>query len=143
MITGELNPVRRPLAAVGVVCLRGDDVLLIRRAKPPMQGHWSLPGGRIEWGERVADAALRELKEETDIEAEIVGLIDVVDGIGPASDPNALHYVLIDYAARWLSGEPRAGDDAADARFFAPVELEGLGLWHETLRVIAAARTLP
>jgi 8-oxo-dGTP diphosphatase len=128
---------RRPVAAVGVVCLRGDDVLLIRRGAPPLEGQWSLPGGRIELGEHTADAALRELREETGCIAELVGLIDVVDAIW--SDR---HYVLIDYAARWLSGEPIAGDDARDARFFTPAELTTLELWSETRRIIDAARSL-
>jgi 8-oxo-dGTP diphosphatase len=126
---------RRPVAAAGVVCFRGDDVLLIRRGAPPREGEWSLPGGRIEWGERAADAALRELREETGCEAEIAGLVDVVDGL-----MEERHYVLIDYAARWLSGEPRAGDDAREARFFSPEELTTLVLWSETLRVINSAR---
>ncbi|WP_158915683.1 NUDIX hydrolase [Caulobacter sp. S45] len=129
---------RRPVPAVGVVCLRGREVLLVRRSKPPRQGEWSLPGGRIEWGERTADAALRELVEETGVEAELTGLIDVVDGVfGPDT-----HYVLIDYAARWLSGEPRAGDDAADAAFHSLDALEGLGLWDETRRIILMAAVL-
>jgi 8-oxo-dGTP diphosphatase len=130
--------------------MRGDDVLLIKRGSPPLEGRWSLPGGRIEWGERAIDAALRELKEETSCTAEIVGLIDVVDailtraGVESAAAVEAPwgHYLLVDYAARWIEGEPIAGDDAADARFFAPAELNGLGLWAETLRVITAARAL-
>jgi 8-oxo-dGTP diphosphatase len=135
---------RTPIAAAGVVCLRGDEVLLVRRAQPPMQDAWSLPGGRIEWGERAADAALRELKEETGCSAQIVGLIDVVDAVfsrrtAASAEPWG-HYVLIDYAARWTAGEPNAGDDALDARFFRADELAGLGLWSETLRVIEAAR---
>jgi 8-oxo-dGTP diphosphatase len=137
---------RVPVPAVGVVCLRGYDVLLIRRGTPPMEGRWSLPGGRIEWGERAADAALRELKEETGCEAELIGLIDVVDGVMTrSSEPGEAawaHYVLIDYAARWVSGEPKAGDDAREARFFSPAELETLDLWSETLRIIAAATTI-
>jgi 8-oxo-dGTP diphosphatase len=133
---------RAPIAAVGVVCLRGEDVLLVRRGQPPLEDAWSLPGGRIEWGERAADAALRELNEETGCVAELAGLIDVVDGLMQARGDGVLwgHYVLIDYAARWISGEPRAGDDARDARFFAPDEIAALGLWDETLRIIAAAR---
>ena len=129
-----------PVPAVGVVCLRGDEVLLVRRGRPPRQGEWSLPGGRIESGERAVDAALRELREETGVEAEITGLIDVVDGVFPEA---GRHYVLIDYAARWLSGEPVAGDDAAEARFVALDEIEALVDWPETRRVIrmaAAAR---
>jgi len=136
---------RRPVAAVGCVCLRGADVLLVRRGQPPMEGRWSLPGGRIEWGETAHAAALRELKEETGCDAELIGLIDVVDGlIGPKDESGAPsdHFILIDYAARWRSGEPVAADDAREARFFAPAEIEAIGLWQETLRIIAAARTM-
>lgn len=138
------QPKRSPTPAVGVVCLRGDDVLLVRRGAPPMEDRWSIPGGRIEWGERAADAALRELKEETSCEAELLGLVDVVDAVFTRRGEHEAwgHYVLIDYAARWLSGEPQAGDDARDARFFSPEEVEALGLWDETLRIIAAARRL-
>ena len=125
-----------PAPAVGVVCLRGDSVLLIRRGTPPRQGEWSLPGGRIEPGERAVDAALRELREETGVEAEITGLIDVVDGLFPEA---GRHYVLIDYAARWLSGEPVAGDDAAEARFVTLDEVETLIDWSETRRIIRMA----
>lgn len=137
--------VRQPVAAVGVVCLRDDDVLLIRRGQPPLMDRWSLPGGRIEWGERAADAALRELKEETGCDAELVGLVDVVDAIltrsSSESDAPAWgHYLLVDYAARWTGGAPTAGDDARDARFFSPHEIPSLGLWEETLRVIDEAR---
>ncbi|MGD9816291.1 MAG: NUDIX hydrolase [Hyphomonadaceae bacterium] len=133
---------KAPVAAVGIVCLRGDDVLLVRRGAPPLAGRWSLPGGRIEWGERAATAALRELKEETGCDADLLGLVDVVDGLfHDAPDaPAANHYILIDYAARWRAGEPGAGDDAREARFFSPAEVEGLGLWSETLRILAAAR---
>ena len=139
---------RTPVAAVGCVCFRGAEVLLVRRGAPPMQQRWSIPGGRIEWGETAAEAALRELAEETGCSGELVGLIDVVDAIfrqraepGPAPEPWA-HYVLADYAARWVEGEPIAGDDATEARFFSPEELEGLGLWSETLRVIEAGRAM-
>ena len=131
----------RPIPAVGVVCFRGEDVLLIRRGTPPRQGEWSLPGGRIEPGEPVQAAALRELREETAVEAEIVGLVDVVDAFfnNRAGDLITQHYVLVDYAARWVSGIPIAGDDAAEARFFHQSELSSLNLWDETLRVIDAA----
>lgn len=126
-----------PVPAVGVVCLRGDEVLLIRRGTPPRQGEWSLPGGRIEPGERAVDAALRELREETGVEAEITGLIDVIDGLFPEA---GRHYVLIDYAARWISGEPVAGDDAMEARFVALDQVEAMVSWSETHRVIALAK---
>lgn len=135
---------RRPTIAVGTICFRGADVLLIRRAKPPRRGEWSLPGGRLEWGETLAHAALRELREETGVEARLCGLVDAVDGIFTSRESGTIwaHYALIDFAARWISGEPKAGDDAADAAFFAPEALDRLGLWDETLRVIAKARKL-
>ena len=112
-------------------------MLLIRRGKPPREGEWSLPGGRVEWGETVEAAALRELAEETGVEAQLTGLIAVVDGLFPGADH---HYVLIDYAARWIAGEPRAGDDAVEARFFPLAQVGALGLWSETVRIIDLAR---
>ena len=128
-----------PIPAVGVVCLRGDEVLLIRRGKPPRLGEWSLPGGRIEPGEAAVDAALRELREETGVEADIGGLIDVVDGIFSEA---GLHYVLIDYVATWRSGEPAAGDDAIDAAFHPVTAIDSLIDWVETRRIIRAAVAL-
>ncbi len=100
------------MPCVGVVCWRGDEVLLIRRGRPPRQGHWSIPGGRIEPGESLHAAALRELHEETGVTAEILGLIEVYEIIEPG-----FHYVLIDYAARWTGGAVRAADDADEAVF--------------------------
>jgi 8-oxo-dGTP diphosphatase len=125
---------------VGVVCLRGDEVLLIRRGTPPRLGQWSLPGGRLEWGETLEAAALRELKEETGVDAELTGLLDVVDGVFPARPGGEItrHYVLIDYAARWTGGEPVAGDDAAEARFVSREEALALVDWDETRRMIEA-----
>lgn len=130
-----------PVPAVGVICFRGEEVLLIRRGKAPRLGQWSIPGGRVEPGERVAETALRELREETGVEAELLGLVDVVDGVWPE---HGRHYVLIDYAARWIAGEPVAGDDAAAAEF-VPIEAAFARVdWDETRRVIreAAARFL-
>lgn len=134
---------KTPVPTVGVVCLRGDEVLLIKRGTPPRLGQWSLPGGRMEWGETTTATALRELKEETGVDAELLGLLDVIDGIfpaRPAADGGAgeitRHYVLIDYAARWIAGEPVAGDDAAEARFVSRDEAMALVDWDETRRMI-------
>lgn len=130
-----------PVPAVGVVCLRGADVLLIRRRNPPRQGEWSLPGGRIEWGETATAAALRELAEETGVQARLLGLVDVVDGLFRSRGTDTLwaHYVLVDFAARWIGGEPVAGDDAAEAQFAPVADLARFGLWAETERIIHAA----
>jgi len=88
----------------------------------------------MEMGEGVAQTALRELEEETGVTAELLGLIDVVDYFHDGGQ-----MVLIDYAARWISGEPAAGDDAMEARFFAADEAMALVSWDETRRVIALA----
>ena len=129
-----------PVPAAGVVCFRGDEVLLVRRGTPPRLDEWSLPGGRIEWGEAAADAALRELEEETGVKAELLGLIDVVDGLFAGEDGACeLHYVLVDYATIWRSGEPVGGDDAAEARFWPLDEALAKVAWSETARVIRQA----
>lgn len=132
----------QPVPAVGVVVLRGDEVLLVRRGTAPRLGQWSLPGGRIEWGETAVAAALRELREETGVEAELLGLIEVVDAVftSRTSGDVTRHYVLVDFAARWISGEPIAGDDAAEARFVPASEVAGMVEWDETVRIIEAAR---
>ena len=128
-----------PVPAAGVVCLRGDQVLLIRRGRPPRVGEWSLPGGRIEPGERAADAALRELVEETGVRADLAGLIDVVDGLFPEI---GRHYVLIDYLALWREGEPVAGDDAAEAAFHSLSDIDRLIDWDETRRIIRSGAAM-
>lgn len=125
-----------PVPAVGVVCLRGEEVLLIRRGAPPRLGEWSLPGGRIEPGEGVRAAALRELREETGVEARLIGLIDVVDGFFPDA---GRHYVLIDFVAEWISGEPVAGEDASDAAFVPVHQALEWVTWSETRRIIEQA----
>lgn len=130
------GPPNRPQVAAGAIVWRGDDVLLIKRGKAPRLGQWSIPGGRVEWGETVRDAVLREVMEETGCRVELVALCDVVDSIMEGH-----HMVLVDFTARWLGGDPRAGDDAGDARFVPYAEIEALGLWDETLRVIRLSRT--
>lgn len=116
---------------VGVVCIRGEEVLLIQRGTAPRKGEWSIPGGRIEKGETEAQAALRELTEETAVKASLLTKITALD-----ADFEGYHYRLHDYLARWTSGEPKAGDDADKARFIPLSEIETLDMWPETVRVI-------
>jgi 8-oxo-dGTP diphosphatase len=124
--------------AAGVVCFRGEEVLLIRRATPPRQGEWSLPGGRIERGEAPHAAALRELAEETGVTARLLGLIEIVDTI--MGEPEKL-YLLHDYAAVWTGGEPIPGDDADRAEFMPFEEALDRVSWSETARIIQDAKS--
>lgn len=127
----------RPVIGVGMVVFKGAQVLLVQRARPPRAGQWSLPGGRQEWGETALQAGLRELSEETGVTAEPQGLVDVVDLI---DRPAGLHYTLVDYAAHWTAGTPRAADaESLDARFWPLDALVRLSLWDETVRVIQLA----
>ena len=134
----------RPLVGVGVVVLKGtpgdERVLLIRRGKPPRAGSWSLPGGRQRQGELVRAAAAREVMEEAGLEVEVSRLLDVVDSITrDATGVVAYHYTLVDFLAEWRAGDPVAGDDAAEAVWADPRDLDGYTLWDETLRIIALA----
>lgn len=130
----------RPIVGIGAIVLKGASVLLIRRGKPPRAGGWSLPGGAQKVGEMAAEAALREVREETGIEADVLGLVDVVDSVTRDAEGRIqYHYTLVDFACRWTAGEPVAGGDAAEARWVPIADLDGLGLWSETLRVIHLA----
>ncbi len=127
---------KRPVDAVGIICFRGDDVLLIQRGKAPRKGEWSIPGGRIEPQESEQSAALRELWEETGIKAKLIDKIAVID-----ADFGTHYYRLHDYLALWESGTPRAGDDAIAAKFVSPHMLAKTPLWDKTRQIIAQART--
>jgi 8-oxo-dGTP diphosphatase len=129
----------RPVVGVGTVVWHGDRVLLVRRGRPPRQGHWSLPGGAQELGETVAEAARREVLEETGLEVEIGEVLATVDLIERDGDRVRYHYTLIDFSAEALGPALRPGGDAADARWFTLAEVEQLGLWSETVRIIRLA----
>lgn len=132
-----------PICGVGIVCFKEDHVLLVKRAKPPITWEWSIPGGRQELGETTREAGLRELMEETGIEARLIGLIDVIDTVRHDEAGRVqFHYTLVDYAAEWISGEPLAADDVADARWVRIAEIERRNLWSETVRVIREAERL-
>ena len=126
---------------VGAVVFKGDEILLIRRGKPPFKGQWSIPGGALDHGEKIEDAVRREVLEETGVEIAIGGLIGVFEAL-PAETGSARHVVMVDYWAEWKKGAPVAGDDALDAEF-APIE-EALSRlsWDETRRAVADALKL-
>jgi len=111
--------VRRPVPATIAVVLKDHAVLLVRRANPPDAGYWGFPGGKIDFGEGIEEAALRELFEETGVRAEVQSVFTAVDALDRADDGSLRqHYVLIAVACRWTSGTPHAGDDALEAAWF-------------------------
>lgn len=130
----------RPIVAVGVVVWRDGQVLLARRARPPRQGNWSLPGGAQKVGETVIQAACREVMEETGLTIRVLGMVDVVDSIRRDAEQRVqFHYTLVDVVAAWVSGEAVAASDISDAKWFDAADVPGLGMWSETNRIIARA----
>ena len=133
----------RPIVGIGVIVLKPDAVLLIQRGKPPNLGSWSLPGGAQELGETCEQAARRELEEETGLRIGDLILAACIDSIREDELGRIqYHYTIIDYAARWHSGEPLAGGDAMAARFVAFAELGAYTLTSAAQDVIATARRL-
>lgn len=117
-----------PRCGASAAIFRGEEVLLIERGKGALKGFWSLPGGHIEAGETARAAAVREVAEETGVEAELAGLLDIHEVIlhGPGGALRA-HYLIAVFYGRWLGGEPVAGGDAAAARFCPVEEIEAPG----------------
>jgi ADP-ribose pyrophosphatase YjhB (NUDIX family) len=133
----------RPWVGVGIVVWRGDEILLVRRAKPPRLGEWSIPGGAQSLGETVFEAAIREVREETGVAIRPTGIITVVDSIiRDAEQRPQFHYTLVEVSAEWIAGDAVAADDVDDVRWATPTTAATLIKWDETLRVIAEAARL-
>jgi ADP-ribose pyrophosphatase YjhB (NUDIX family) len=126
-----------PLVGVGAVIIDEDCVLLVKRARPPLQDRWSIPGGVLEVGELVREAAVREVREETGLIVEPGDLLGVYDRVLRNPEQRVqYHYVLIDFLCRRVGGELQAADDAAEVRWFARDELPDLELAEDTQDVI-------
>ncbi|HEX6001188.1 MAG TPA: NUDIX hydrolase [Hyphomicrobiaceae bacterium] len=140
---GDADPIW-PRGAASAAIFRNGDVLLIERGKAgPLKGLWSLPGGRIEPGERMRVAAMREVHEETGVVAELDGLLGVHEVMrhDPAGQLMS-HYLLAVFYGHWVSGEPVAGDDAAAARFVSLDAVAALKTTDGTPEFIRRAWTL-
>ncbi len=123
------RPFVRPIAATIAAVIRDDEVLLVRRANPPDAGKWGFPGGKIEQGETIVDAALRELREETGVMAEALSVFTALDAFD-RDETGGLrhHFILIAVLCRWTSGDPVAADDALEARWIRLAELDSFDL---------------
>lgn len=131
----------RPEIGVSTAVFRNGRVLLAQRAVGSLHGLWSLPGGRLEFGERLQDCALRELDEEVGVQAEIVDFAGMVEVMPRKTGPQ-FHFLVMVFAARWTAGEPRTGPEASDVRWADPVTLDDLPVTDDLHRVVGLAARL-
>lgn len=133
-----------PRVAIGAVVFHSGRVLLVRRSNAPAQGQWAIPGGRIELGERMQEAAEREVLEETGIivrAREPIYAFDIVER--DEGGGIVYHYVIVDLAAEFVSGEPTAGDDGLEARWISKKESLELEINPETRRLLSDRYSFP
>ena len=139
-----MSPRVHPVPAVGAVVVHGGAVLLVRRARAPSRGVWAVPGGRIELGETLAEAAEREVREETGVRVRAGEPIWSFDSVvRDAGGRVAFHYVIVDLLADYVAGEPRAGDDALEARWVRPEDFPGMTVSPPTVGLLERIGFLP
>jgi ADP-ribose pyrophosphatase YjhB (NUDIX family) len=130
----------RPYLAVSAAIIRDGRVLIVRRARPPAYGVFTLPGGGVEAGETLRDAVIREVLEETALAIEPLGLAGYREAIARDADGRVeRHFVILPFAARWLSGEVALNEELAEARWLLPHELDGLKTTEGLADVVRAA----
>jgi ADP-ribose pyrophosphatase YjhB (NUDIX family) len=129
-----------PQVGIGIIVLKGEEVLLIKRAHPPAQNQWSLPGGAQELGETAEAAARRELLEETGLKVGDLTLIAHVDSIHhDAAGRIQYQYTILDFCSRYQSGTPCPASDVLALAWVHPQNLDSYALWPEARRVIGLA----
>jgi len=131
-----------PLVGVGAIIIERDRVVLVKRGHPPLAGEWSIPGGVLEVGETLREAAAREALEETGLTVDVGELLGVYDRVVRDTDERIrYHYVLVDFLCRRTAGEPYGAADAEEARWFTVDEVRELGLAEDTAEVIRLGLT--
>jgi ADP-ribose pyrophosphatase YjhB (NUDIX family) len=133
----------RPYLAVSAAIIRDGKVLIVRRARPPAHGVFTLPGGGVEAGETLHDAVIREVREETGLAIAPIGLAGHREVIARDRDGKVeRHFVILPFAARWVSGEVALNEELAEARWLAPAELAGLTTTEGLAEVVQSALAL-
>jgi 8-oxo-dGTP diphosphatase len=126
-----------PLVGVGAIIIDEGRVLLVKRGHPPLAGEWSIPGGVLEVGETLRQAAVREAREETCLTVQTGDLLGVYDRVlRDKAQRTQYHYVLVDFLCRRVGGEARAAGDADEVRWFTPSEAAELPLAEDTAEVV-------
>ena len=140
---GRLTRQASPIVGVGAVVFDGDRVLLVKRGHEPLKGQWSLPGGRVELGETLAEAVAREMLEETGLIVDVGALVEVLDRIRRTPDGGVEHhFVIVDYLCRCRGGQLACASDADDARWVPVGELGAYQIAEQAAAVIAKARRM-
>jgi ADP-ribose pyrophosphatase YjhB (NUDIX family) len=135
-----------PILAVSAAIIRDGKVLIVRRARPPARGVYTLPGGGVEAGETLVEAVVREVREETALAVEPVALAGYREAI-VRDDGGRVerHFVILPFAARWIAGEPVLSDELLEAMWRDPSEIAGLdttaGLAEIVVNAIALLRS--
>lgn len=130
----------RPVLAVGALVFSENKILLVERGQEPLRGYWSLPGGAVETGERLEEALLREVREETGLEVECDGLHEIFERVTRDGEGRAeFHYVVVDFLCHPVGGHLEAASDAAGAQWVSEGELAHLKITPGSLPVIERA----
>jgi ADP-ribose pyrophosphatase YjhB (NUDIX family) len=126
----------RPVVGVGGVVVQDGRALIVKRAHEPRKGEWSLPGGLVELGETLAEAARREIKEETGLDVEVSEVLEVFDRVHRLEGRVRYHFVIVDYLCRPMDGTLQAGDDAEAVAWVTADEIASYGVNEFATRVI-------
>jgi ADP-ribose pyrophosphatase YjhB (NUDIX family) len=132
---------QRPLLAVSAAIFRNEEILVVRRARGPALNLYSLPGGLVETGETLSEAVVREVREETALEIEPLGLAGHREIIKRDQQGEIeTHFVILCFAARWVSGEPKLNGELSDARWIGPSELKSLATTEGLAQIVESAK---
>jgi 8-oxo-dGTP diphosphatase len=133
-----------PRVGVGAITVKDGKVLLVKRAIEPSKGLWAIPGGTLKLGETLQECAAREILEETGIRIKVGACVYVFDFL-ERDDKGKIkfHFVVVDFAADYISGEPKGADDALEARWLSPAELSNLPVAKNTLNALRSIGFLP